>query len=113
MTRPIFNKQSKWTDKFGVNDTTKVWITRVEFKLNQTLPTILPFREVFEEKELDSLNPLQAACLTILQSNEGLSYYTGLVDSGFADSYANTLLGQLRGILQAFVGGGVENYKVP
>lgn len=112
MTRPIFNKQSKWTDKFGVNDTTKIWIKRTEFKLNQTLPFILSFREVFEEKELEPLNPLQTACMNLSNTNDELSLFTRLVDCGFADTYLTNLLGNLRGILQAFVGGGVDNFKV-
>jgi hypothetical protein len=112
ISRPVIKKETKWTEKFGVNDTTKLWIRRTEFKLNQILPGTLPLREVFEERELDMFNPLQTACMNISNSNDELSLYTRLVDHGFGATYLNSLLGQLRGILQAFVGGGVENYKV-
>lgn len=110
--RPVMKKETKWTEKFGVNDTTKLWIRRTEYRLNQTLPGILPMREVFEEKELELFNPLQTACMSISNSNDDLSLFIRLVDHGFGLTYLNSLLGQLRGILQAFVGGGVENYKV-
>ncbi|KAI6182639.1 hypothetical protein M3Y97_00402500 [Aphelenchoides bicaudatus] len=112
MTRPLNKKKSEWTEKFGVTDTTKVWIKCTEFNLNQTLPGILSFREVFLERELETLNPLQAACLTLTNTNEELSINARLVSQGFGDTYLNALLGQLRGILQAFVGGGIANYEM-
>lgn len=112
MTRPVSKKESEWTAKFGLTDTTKIWIKCTEFNLNQTLPNILQFREVFLEQEMEHLNPLQAACMTLTTTNEELSVNARLVTHGFADTYLNALLGQLRGILQAFVGGGIKNYEV-
>lgn len=113
MTRPIVRMETEWTERFGVTEATKLWIRRTEFSLNQALPGILPFQEVVSaDKEMEPLNPLQAACVALSSTNDELSVTSRLVHSGFVDDYLNALLGQLRGILQAFVGGGIQNYEV-
>lgn len=61
---------------------------------------------------MEHLNPLQFACMTLTNTNEELSVNARLVSHGFAETYLKAFLGQLRGILQAFVGGGIKNYEV-
>ncbi|KAI6203019.1 hypothetical protein M3Y94_00508400 [Aphelenchoides besseyi] len=108
--RPVQQKQTKWTN-LKENDATKAWFQRTRYKIGFQLPNALSFGEVIEEIELERLNPPQVACKTINEANEQLKWLTKLVHNGFQDTHVTTqLVGQVRGILQAFVGGGIQNY---
>ncbi|KAI6233751.1 DOCKER domain-containing protein [Aphelenchoides fujianensis] len=109
--RPAMRKETKWT-KVAANDSTKFWLQRTRYHLIRELPNVLSFGEVIQRVVGEDLNPVQTATRTIVEANEKLEFLTKMVDCGFKNTHLSALSGHVRGILQAFVGGGIQNYKI-
>ncbi|CAD5206680.1 unnamed protein product [Bursaphelenchus okinawaensis] len=106
--RPFQLKQSEFTT-LEVSETNSTWIKPFRFSIYNTLPGILPFGQLATFTVLNHMNPIQVACYNLKEMNNKLFYYTEMLKKQFKE-FEMALHGQVRGILQADVGGGVQNY---
>ncbi|CAD5209730.1 unnamed protein product [Bursaphelenchus xylophilus] len=106
--RPFKLTDSSYT-KHEVSESNTIWIKRYNFSIFSELPGFTPFDQLSTFTKLNPLNPLQVALYNLQAANEKLQYYSLMYKHGFKE-FEMALSGQIRGILQADVGGGIHNY---
>uniref|UniRef100_A0A0N5A2G7 SH3 domain-containing protein n=1 Tax=Parastrongyloides trichosuri TaxID=131310 RepID=A0A0N5A2G7_PARTI len=102
--------ESKWT-KLENTETTRMWVTKKFVESYDILPFLMPFSKVRTISEPVLSSPLDEAIIVIQQMNDDLYETASKVLNNPLES-ASTLSGQVRGIVNAFVMGGVKNYDV-
>uniref|UniRef100_A0A0N5C857 SH3 domain-containing protein n=1 Tax=Strongyloides papillosus TaxID=174720 RepID=A0A0N5C857_STREA len=101
---------SKWTTLENT-ETTRMWVLKTFVETIDILPFLMPFSKVRIISEPVLSCPLDEAIIVILQMNDDL-YETALKVYNNPLESVSTLSGKIRGIVQAFVMGGVQNYNV-
>ncbi|CEF67247.1 Myoblast city [Strongyloides ratti] len=102
--------ESKWTT-LEDTETTRMWVLKTFVETVDVLPFLMPFSKVRSISEPILSCPLDEAIIVITQMNDDLYETASKVYNNPLES-VSTLSGKIRGIVQAFVMGGVKNYNV-
>ncbi|VDN58740.1 unnamed protein product [Dracunculus medinensis] len=105
-----FRKGTKWTE-LEDSEIMRSWVIRRFVKSVEPLPNILKWSLVASISEPIEYSPLMEAVRTMQRNNDELEEMAHVVFSTPLESVV-PLGGKIRGIVQAFVQGGIKNYKV-
>uniref|UniRef100_A0AAF5D7S1 SH3 domain-containing protein n=1 Tax=Strongyloides stercoralis TaxID=6248 RepID=A0AAF5D7S1_STRER len=102
--------ESKWITLENT-ETTRMWVLKTFIETIDILPYLMPFSKVRSISEPILSCPLDEAIIVITQMNDDLYETASKVYNNPLES-VSTLSGKIRGIVQAFVMGGIQNYNV-
>ncbi|KAM3726298.1 Dedicator of cytokinesis protein [Dirofilaria immitis] len=103
-------KGTKWTE-LEDNDIMRSWVIRRSVSIEEQLPNILRWSQITNFSDPIECSPLMEAVTTMQKSNEEMEEMAHVVLSTPLESVV-PLGGKIRGIVQAFVQGGIKNYKI-
>ncbi|VIO86685.1 Uncharacterized protein BM_BM1916 [Brugia malayi] len=103
-------KGTKWTE-LEDNEIMRSWVIRRSVSIEEQLPNILRWSQITNFSDPIECSPLMEAVATMRKNNEEMEEMAHLVLSTPLESVV-PLGGKIRGIVQAFVQGGIKNYKI-
>ncbi|KHN79170.1 Dedicator of cytokinesis protein 1 [Toxocara canis] len=108
--RGEFRKGTKWTD-LEDSEIMRSWVTRRFVETKEPLPNILKWSQIVSHSGPVECSPLMEAVSTMRKNNIEMEEMANVVLSTPLESVV-PLGGKIRGIVQAFVQGGIKNYNV-
>uniref|UniRef100_F1KQ52 Dedicator of cytokinesis protein 1 n=1 Tax=Ascaris suum TaxID=6253 RepID=F1KQ52_ASCSU len=108
--RGEFRKGTKWTE-LEDNEIMRSWVTRRFVETKEPLPNILKWSQVVSHSIPIECSPLMEAVSTMRKNNSEMEEMANVVLSTPLESVV-PLGGKIRGIVQAFVQGGIKNYNI-
>ncbi|VDN04465.1 unnamed protein product [Thelazia callipaeda] len=103
-------KETKWT-LLEDNEIMRSWVIRRSVSIEEQLPNILRWSQITAFSDPIECSPLMEAVTTMRKNNEEMEEMAHVVLSTPLESVV-PLGGKIRGIVQAFVQGGIRNYKI-
>ncbi|EFO26456.1 hypothetical protein LOAG_02027 [Loa loa] len=103
-------KGTKWTE-LEDNEIMRSWVIRRSVSIEEQLPNILRWSQITAFSDPIECSPLMEAVATMQKNNEEMEEMAHVVLSTPLESVV-PLGGKIRGIVQAFVQGGIKNYKI-
>ncbi|KAL3982148.1 C2 domain in Dock180 and Zizimin proteins family protein [Acanthocheilonema viteae] len=103
-------KGTKWTE-LEDSEIMRSWVIRRSVSIEEQLPNILRWSQITAFSDLIECSPLMEAVTTMQKNNEEMEEMAHVVLSTPLESVV-PLGGKIRGIVQAFVQGGIKNYKI-
>ncbi|VDK81631.1 unnamed protein product [Litomosoides sigmodontis] len=103
-------KGTKWTE-LEDNEIMRSWVIRRSVSIEERLPNILRWSQITTFSDLIECSPLMEAVTTMQKNNEEMEEMAHVVLSTPLESVV-PLGGKIRGIVQAFVQGGIKNYNI-
>ncbi len=107
--KPESRKETKWT-KLEDSETTRLWLHKRTIETAEVLPNVLQWSKVDKHLPVVELSPLDCAISTMRKKNNELLELAQLIYTNPVENVM-PLGGNIRGVLQANVGGGIANYK--
>ncbi|VDK48727.1 unnamed protein product [Anisakis simplex] len=108
--RGEFRKGTKWT-KLEDSEIMRSWVTRRFVETKEPLPNILKWSQIVSHSSPIECSPLMEAVSTMRKNNAEMEEMANVVLSTPLESVV-PLGGKIRGIVQAFVQGGIKNYNI-
>uniref|UniRef100_A0A8R1XZ83 C2 DOCK-type domain-containing protein n=1 Tax=Onchocerca volvulus TaxID=6282 RepID=A0A8R1XZ83_ONCVO len=103
-------KGTKWTE-LEDSEIMRSWVIRRSVSVEEQLPNILHWSQITIFSDPIECSPLMEAVTTMQKNNEEMEEMAHVVLSTPLESVV-PLGGKIRGIVQAYVQGGIKNYKI-